>query len=75
MLNAIKHFPVLAPEVAIKYVTSRLSISDLEGIGSELYHGELRVVDVFDPVYASFMKDIDTLRDYREYQNVGHKKS
>ncbi len=72
MLNAVKHFPMLAPEVAIKhiikYLTSRLSISDLEATGSELYDGELRVVEVFHPVYASFMKDIDTLRDYNAYR-------
>jgi len=68
--NAIRHFPTLAPEVAIKYATSRLSLSELEGIGSELYGGELRVVKVTDPIYATFMKDIDTVRDYRAYQKI-----
>ena len=75
MSTAIRHFPTLVPEVAIKYVTSRLSISDLEGIGSELYGGEVRAVEVFDPVYAAFMKDIDTLRDYRAYQRSENRKS
>lgn len=72
MLNAIKHFHMLPSEVAIKhiikYLTSRLSINDLEETGSQLYDGELRVVEVFHPVYASFMKDIDTLKDYNAYR-------
>ena len=75
MLNAVRHIPTLVPEIAIKYVTSRLSISELEGIGSKLYGGEVRTVQVFDPFYAAFMKDIDTLGDYRAYQRSGNKKS
>ena len=72
MLNAIKHFHMLPSEVAIKhiakYLTSRLSISDLEETGSVLFDGEVRVVEVLHPIYASFMKDIDALRDYDAYR-------
>ena len=68
LVSAVRNFPNLIPQVAIKYLTSRLSLDDLEGISSELYRGEVRIVHVFNPVYATFMKDIDTLRDYRAYQ-------
>lgn len=67
-LNAVRHFPALLPEVALKYLTSRLSISTLEEMGSELYRGEIRVVEVTDPSYIAFLKDVDTLKDYKAYQ-------
>ena len=67
-LNAARNFPNLLPEVALKYLASRLSISRLEEIASEWYRGEFRIVEVSDPSYASFMKDIDTLRDYKAYR-------
>lgn len=67
-LNAVRHFPVMLPEVALKYIASKLSIDRLEEIASEWYRGELRIVEVSDPSYAAFMKDIDTLRDYNAYK-------
>ncbi len=70
LANAVRTFPNLAPKVAIKYLTSRLSINDMEGITSELYCGEVRIVQVSNPLYASFAKDIDTLRDFRAYQAI-----
>lgn len=42
-VNAARHFPGLLPEVALKYLTSRLSISRLEEIASELYRGEFEL--------------------------------
>lgn len=65
---AVRNLPSLTLGLAMKYLTLRLSMADLEGISSELYRGEVRIVQVFDPVYATFMKDIDTARDYRAYQ-------
>ena len=67
-LNALRHFPTHLPEVAFKYLTSNLSITRLEEIASEWYRGEFRVVEVTDPSYVSFMKDIDTFRDYNAYR-------
>lgn len=67
-MNAARHFPTLLPEVAFKYLASKLSISRLEEMASELYRGEFRIVEVSDSSYAAFMKDIDTLRDYNVYR-------
>lgn len=67
-LNATRHFPTLLPEVALKYLASKLSISRLEEMASELYRGEFRIVEVSDSSYATFLKDIDTLRDYNAYR-------
>lgn len=75
ILNAARHFPALVPEVALRYLSSRLSMSTLEEMGSELYRGELKVVEVSDPLYISFMKDIDTLKDYAAYkQDVSNRR-
>lgn len=67
-MNAARHFPTLLPEVALKYLASKLSMSRLEEMASELYGGEFRIVEVSDSSYVAFMKDIDTLRDYNAYR-------
>lgn len=67
-MNAVRHFPTLLPEVALKYLASKLSISRLEEMASELYRGEFRVIEVSDSSYTAFMRDIDTLRDYNAYR-------
>lgn len=67
-LNAARHFPAQLPEVALKYLASKLSVGRLQEIASEWYRGEFRIVEVSDPSYAAFMKDIDTLRDYNTYR-------
>lgn len=63
-INAVRHFPGMAPDVALKYLTGKLSLQMLEEMGSELYRGQMRIVLVSDPMYVSLLKDIDTLGDY-----------
>lgn len=67
-LNAMRHFPAQLPEVALKYMASRLSVTRLQEIASKWYRGEFRIVEVSDPSYVAFMKDIDTLKDYNAYR-------
>lgn len=67
-VNAVRHFPLQLPEVTLRYLASKLSMNRLEEIASEWYRGEIRIVEVSDPSYAAFMKDIDTLRDYNAYR-------
>lgn len=66
-LNAAYAFHSLVPRILMKYFLSELSLPQLEDIASSLNGNQVRIVEVTNPIYASFMKDIDTRQDYETY--------
>ncbi len=66
-LNALKYLPSIFPKIFLKYCNSKLSITNLEEIGSELNGEDVKLVELNNPNYAVFTKDIDTKKDYLAY--------
>ena len=67
-LNFAREFPSCIPIALMSYLRRGISISDLEDIVSNLNGSQIRIVEVSNPAYAVFMKDIDTKGDYQTYR-------
>ena len=67
-INALRFVPNYIPAVLWKYMILKLSVADLESITSELYRATVKIVKLSNPLYASFLQDIDTRGDYQAYR-------
>ncbi len=66
--NFAREFSSFIPVALMSYLGRGISISDLENIVSNLNGSQIRIVEVSNPAYAVFMKDIDTRGDYQVYR-------
>jgi len=66
-LNALRFFGKELAGLLWKALISGVSLKNLEAAGTKLYGNELRIIEVSNPYYHCFMKDIDTFGDYQAY--------
>jgi len=65
--NALREFSQYIPQLLLRYASKRLSVQQLEEIGSELNGYSIKIIQIKTPLASAFMKDVDTRSDYQTY--------